>query len=396
MEKNDNIFPSKEVNPKNNSEFKFLKKKRKETKNYGILIKNPKINYFNDSSHFIYDKNDSLDYFNSLNQKNQIKLNDEEILLLQKNIEEIELKKSINKGEIFVELSKDLFDSLNSFKPIKKPETQIEKYIKEKINNSNNRSQITTRKLAKIYYDETGKKISKSTIHNIIKNKLGYSYLKTTYKNNYLRSKNAIILCLCFIKIFVRLMKFNYEIIFIDESKVEAINSHLRCWRKRDETIYFGSGQKNKVNLIMAVGKNKVYKIEINQENTNSNNYLMFIKDLYCQLEKDKDKKYAIICDNLKAHKTKQVMDYFIEKKINVVFNVAYQSSFNAIELCFRAIKKITYTNIFNSIEDIKKKINDIIEAQNFNETLLYNFKETLKIYLYYEQTYKYENFNSY
>ena len=86
---------------------------------------------------------------------------------------------------------------------MKKPETTIEKFIKEKINNSNNRSQITTRKLATIYYDETGRSISKSTIHNIIKNKLGYSYLKTTYKNNYLRSRNAIILCLGFIEIFV-------------------------------------------------------------------------------------------------------------------------------------------------------------------------------------------------
>lgn len=65
----------------------------------------------------------------------------------------------------------------------------------------------------------------------------------------------------------------------------------------------------------MAIGKNKVYKIQMNQENTNSSNFLMFIKDLYSELEKDQDKKYVIICDNLKAHKTKQVMDYFVEKK---------------------------------------------------------------------------------
>ena len=105
---------------------------------------------------------------------------------MRKTIEDIQMIKSIEEGENYIFIGKDIFNNLNTFSNIKRPETEIEKYIKEKIKNSINRSDITCQKLSSSYLKETGKFICKSSIHIILKNNLGYKYLKTTYKNNFL------------------------------------------------------------------------------------------------------------------------------------------------------------------------------------------------------------------
>ncbi len=82
-----------------------------------------------------------------------------------------------------------------------------------------------------------------------MRNKLGYSYLKISYINNILKSDQDNILCLGFIKIIIRLIKFVFEIIFVDESKIESVNSHLKCRRKKHETIYFSNIKKQKLKI---------------------------------------------------------------------------------------------------------------------------------------------------
>ena len=304
------------------------------------------------------------------------------------------MEKSLNDGKTFLKIPQSILESLNNFKNCVKPETEIDIFIKNKINNSINRADITCRKIATQYYNETGKFIGKSSVNNIMKNKLGYRYIKTTYKTNYLRTKEANILSLCFVKIIARLIKFNYEIVFLDESKIESINTHLKCWRKPRETIYFGNYIKKKLNIIMAISKNKVLRMDINEENTTAEIYLNFLKNLYEDLSKEKNKKFAIILDNLKLHKTKDVISFCEEKKINLVFNVPYQSIFNGIELCFRSMKKIIYSNIYNSVEEIKEKLLGFINEEKFKNSLLYNYKETLTEYLFYAENHKYDNLN--
>ena len=144
----------------------------------------------------------------------------------------------------------------------------------------------------------------------------------------------------------------------------------------------------------MAIGKNKVFQMTINKENTSSIVYLNFLKELYQKLIKEKNKRYVIILDNLKLHKTKEVITYCVEKKINLVFNVPYQSAFNAIELCFRTIKKVIYSNLYDSIDDLKDKLTNLIEEESFTKSLLYNYKETLYEYFYYSENHKYDNLN--
>ena len=72
------------------------------TQKYDKCFKdNPKINYFNLDSFFIYDQGDFIDYYDSLKQKNLIKLNPNEISLLQNEINNIQLVKSIKENETF-------------------------------------------------------------------------------------------------------------------------------------------------------------------------------------------------------------------------------------------------------------------------------------------------------
>ena len=120
-----------------------------------------------------------------------------------------------------------------------------------------------------------------------------------------------------------------------------------------------------------------------------------FLNELYFELKKDENKKFVIILDNLRVHKTKNIISYCIEKKINLVFNVPYQSVFNSIELCFRAIKRNTYLKIYKNIDETKKDIENIINSNNFKDTLLFNYKETLQEYLFFGDNHKYDNMNN-
>jgi transposase len=115
---------------------------------------------------------------------------------------------------------------------------------------------------------------------------------------------------------------------------------------------------------------------------------------LYSEFQKEPKKRFVIILDNLKVHKTKEVISFCKERKINLLFNVPYQSVFNSIELCFRALKKMIYSKIYETTEEIKLDIENIIKTEKFRNTLYYNYKETLKEFLYYEQNHKYDNLN--
>ena len=121
-----------------------------------------------------------------------------------------------------------------------------------------------------------------------------------------------------------------------------------------------------------------------------------FLESLYEKYSKELNKKFVIVLDNLKLHKTKDVISFSIEKKINLIFNIPYQSHFNTIELCFRSIKKILYSNLYNTIDEIQKDIEVIANDNNFNKTLLLNYKTTLKEYLFFSEKYKEINLNSF
>ena len=316
------------IYPKTN---KFTNKKRLNKLKSSYNITNPLINHFSISSFFIYDQIDHINYFNSLSNKNSIKLNNDEISFLQSIIDSIQIEKSINEKEEFISIEKDMFDKINLYFKVSRLKTPLITYLEDKIKNSTNRANISCRKLANDYFIDTGNKVGKSTINNILKNNLGYRYLKTCIKNNNLKSNIGILSCFCFIKIITRFLKLGFLPIFIDESKIELCNNHFKVWRFSHEQIYFGNSIKNKTNLILAVGMDSVFHYKITSENTTSKIFLEFLNELEEKLKCKENLKFIYILDNLSSHKSEEIIDYLINNKRNVIFNAPYFSFFNNV-----------------------------------------------------------------
>ena len=96
--------------------------------------------------------------------------------------------------------------------------------------------------------------------------------------------------------------------------------------------------------------------------------------------------------DNLSSHLTADMFKYYDYEKLKIIFNVPYLSTFNMIELCFRQIKRDTYTHLYESIDELKKNIEEIILSEKFKGQLKSLFRETLETYLKF--LIDYNNFN--
>lgn len=386
----ENKYPSKKET--------LLKNKRAKKKTYNILsnIKNPPISHFNIDSHFIFSEKDFIDYFKKIHNKNFIKLNSDELSFLSEKIDEIKILTNINEINDFILIDEKIGNLLKNFKPISNKEDEVTEFIENKIINSKNRADISCRKLSSLYLQEKGKFVCKSTINKIIKNKLNYHYIKTCKKSNFLQTHLGIFSSLGFIKLVIKSLKIGYDLIYVDESTIKFNNNNYKCWRKYWEQIYFGQNNKGKINLLLAVSKDEIIHYELTNQNTNSEIFLNYIKNLNKKLKKDESKKYIIIMDNCTIHKCDELIKYYKDEKINVIFNVKYCSYFNGVELCFRAIKKRLANKVIETQESLITELNLIFEDKKIKETLIKNYKETLEQYKRYAQEKIEENLNNF
>ena len=186
-EDNLNKIPDKEYTLIDNNKSKsshdiFLNKKHKIKK-----IKKYKgttsISHITINSHFILDFKNPIIYYDNYNDKNLIKLNDKEYYFLNQKIKEIKYKNDLSKENInWIDLSKEIFENINNYFNIKIRKNKIEEFVENKLKENQSREKISCRKLAKLYFDETGNKISKTYINNLLRNNLKLSYLKTSIK----------------------------------------------------------------------------------------------------------------------------------------------------------------------------------------------------------------------
>ena len=183
-----------------NQAKKNIKKEKKSNTKISSYIKNPSISHFTIDSHFIYSESDFLDYYKSSQNKNLIKLNKEELKFLKNNINEINLFTNLDKINEIIELDEEICEKIINFKPVNIAEDDVTKFLKDKIQNSKNREYISCRKLSALYLKETGRFVCKSTIHKLMKNKLGLHYIKTCKKSNFLDTYEGVFSCLSFIK----------------------------------------------------------------------------------------------------------------------------------------------------------------------------------------------------
>lgn len=397
------VRAKRNINKKNETKYKTIKlkttlpnKKRKRIIKNRIINDNPRITSITLQSHFVYDIDTFENYFNSVKNKNLLKLNDEEYEFLKERINGINILKNDILNSSYISISKTIFDKISSYENSISEKDELSTYIKNFFETNLNRDCISCRKIASKYLSDTGKKVSKSRIHNILKNKLDLRYLKSTIKTKKIKDNRNILISLCYIKIIIKCLLLDFKLIFVDESKIQANNNNYRTWRKKDEVIYYNIENKKPKNLIAAVGENEIIYYEINDENTNENVFLNFMKNLKFNLEKLKIDKYAIILDNFAGHKTPSLLEYYKEKKLNIIFNSPYQSNFNSIELFFRLIKKKIYNKLYKSVDEVVNEMKNIINDKGINSSLKQNFRETLEEYLKFSLEFKDINLNNY
>lgn len=364
-----------------NKNEKSIKIKNKKNLKKLIRRKNPDIFDYNINSTFVYESRLSYFFYNRLTLKNTMKPSFEEKQILDSLI--IQPITNSNDKEMFVlPFFKILLDNIEIITPKKDIKAQIiEEIVKER-----NNGELISLKRIKEEFDKKAsirniKSIQKSSIHNILKNTLGYKFLKTTVKNSKLAEKNYIRDSFFFLKIILRAIRMGMEIVFIDESGFFTQNNHFRCWRKKSQEIYNPIKDNKKVNLIMAVNSYKICHYKLNDNSTTSHEFKIFMEELISKLTEEEKKKSIFVLDNLTSHLTEEMFSFYNKNNLKILFNVPYKSNFNMIEIAFRNIKNLTYKKLYSRLEDLKKDIKTIIEGDLIKSSLGKLFKETLKEY---------------
>ena len=345
------------------------------------FIKNPSINHFNLDSNFIYDLDEVDNFFNKTKDKNLLKVTKKELDTLDRKINEISLINDIKNKTTYISIKKETLDIIRNYLKVKEINDPLTSFIKNNLEDKDKRIFLSSRKIANLYFEKTGKKTNRTTVNTIIRKKLGFHYLKTIPKNKIIKKKDNLLICFAFIKIVMRCLVLGFDIIFLDESTVINKNNHFRCIRKINEQIYYEYDKLSKANLLMAVNEKGIVHFELKEESTNQNSFLNFMNNFLLKIKEKPENKYVIIMDNLPVHKTSKLIKFYTENKINVIFNCPYLSEWNCIELAFRALKKQYYQKLFKSIVELKSYVIDILNSENYANTLSLNFGETLREY---------------
>ena len=360
-----------------------------------IRANNPFFLNFNLSDFFIFEAKLCFIYLKNLIDLNKLKPTPKEISLINKKIQDISDEDFDNSNlEKTIEVKSVIRDIFSNMKIIRPKLNEIDVKIKNIISNYNDIENISINKIRELFYKQNGFYISKTKIFNIMRRKLKYHYLKTAVKNKKLCDKKYIKMSFFFLKIILRALKFDANLVFVDEAGFYVSNPNYRCWRKKNQEIYNKINTKKKLNLIMGVSKEKIIHYELTYENTNSTTFLNFMKNLYDKLNEEEQKKTIFILDNLPAHLTGELFEYYNQKRIKILFNTPYLSKFNMIEYCFRSLKNITYKKNYRNINELKNDINILIGDGYLEKQLIKLFKETLENYLYYINEYKFINLN--
>ena len=96
--------------------------------------------------------------------------------------------------------------------------------------------------------------------------------------------------------------------------------------------------------------------------------------------------------NNHSSKKINELVEYYANNNINVLFNSQYISFFNFIDLSFRVIKKKIYSSIFSSSKSLESKVIEILESPEFKKSLKNNYAITLNEYIKYYDFIKEKN----
>jgi|SRR5580700_371459 transposase len=94
--------------------------------------------------------------------------------------------------------------------------------------------------------------------------------------------------------------------------------------------------------------------------------FVAFFTDIV--IDQPRGKEIHVMADNLSAHKSKPVMDYFlaVHSKVHLHFTPTYSSWLNQVELWFSKIERdVIARGVFTSVSDLKRKLMRYIRQYN-------------------------------
>ena len=186
-----------------------------------------------------------------------------------------------------------------------------------------------------------------------------------------------------FIKGIIRSLFLDLNLIFVDETGFLLENNNFYIWRNSTEEIFRGPKKnvKQRTNLILAVSKSNIIYKKFTRQSVDSEMFIEFLSDIIKDLKEEERKKIIFIYDNAAYHISKDVIEFFKNKKIKGLTNCPYRSYFNMVELAFRYIKNIIYKNVYNNMDDLIKDVKKILESESLKKSLINLYKETLEKY---------------
>ena len=356
---------------------------------FNIINYNKKDSFFFDVTKFLLLIYKIFDY-------NELKYEGEDILIINKEINEsISFKNNI-KGDKKIDVLPEFYENYQSMILMNKTNSSYAKKIKSIINEINIKERLSLRKIKTKYEEKFKMKISISTISRVMKNHLNLHYLKTTIKNKKLIKDNYIFMSFLFLKGISRALFLKLNLIYIDETGFILENNNFRTWRSSNDELIIGPeiNKKKRLNLILASSKEKIVYSLFTEDNIDENAFLLFLNGIVEKLDKDRSDSIFIM-DNASFHKTEKIISYVIKNKLKVLTIVPYQSKFNMAELIFRFIKNRTYKIIFDSYTEMKSEIEKIFQSDKLKISLNNLFKETIVKYVKYEEDNKDIDLNS-
>ena len=290
--------------------------------------------------------------------------NNSHINIINEEINKI--KNSIELNDFYGEelILENFYDRLVNLEEMTKTKTEYSTKIKYILDNYKCKKAITIKYIQNQYKELYNDNISLMTISRILRYHLKIFYRKTTLKNPKLLEDEYFLMSYGFIIGIIKYLELNFDLVYIDECGFQIQNNNLRYWRKENDEIYGGpkTNNKSKINLILAINKKEILLGHLYKNETiGSNEFLDFIINLIDLIGEDKINNTIFILDNSSYHLSKQIKEYIKKNKIKFLFNVPYKSNFNAIEMCFHFFKNKIYKEIFNNINSLEKRINNLI-----------------------------------
>lgn len=277
--------------------------------------------------------------------------------------------KSYRKVASMLNISKSIIHYWVNYKYTPKEKTlplnKIIRYIRNLLNKN---CFITIKEITISTNNYFNTKLSTSFIYTTIKQKLKYSFKKIT-KKNFSSNINKLVKRK---KLFKKKYKKFQNIICLDETYIHTNIHYNYGWAKSGERLEkYIRVNPIKYSIIVAISTDGVFHYKISKNNINKDVFKNFIIELNSKV---KNKLYLM--DNVRFHKSKEVMDIINSSTNNAIFIPPYSPELNPIEEVFSLFKNnVRKNNGSNVVKKITAEL-DKLKNKNFENYYKHSFQD--------------------